>query len=120
MTNGLLALATNTVFKIDNTGAALTPGSYKIISKATTGNGGSVTGTLPSVTVSSGGVAGGATPVLTVVGGELYLVVDQPLAAPMIVTRTAGLSLLIALSDVATNWSNASGFAPSLVGINLV
>jgi autotransporter-associated beta strand protein len=120
VTNGTLTLSGSTTFVINNSGSALAPGSYKIISKATTGNAGSVTGTLPSVTVSGGGAVGGTVPLLTVVGGELYLVVDQPVAATMTVQRTAGLALKIALSDMATNWSNASGYTPSLAGINLV
>jgi hypothetical protein len=41
----------------------------------------------------------------SVVGGYWAEEMDQPAAAPMIVHRTAGLALLIALADVATNWS---------------
>jgi autotransporter-associated beta strand protein len=119
VTNGTLTLSGSTTFKINNTGSALAAGNYRIISKATAGNVGAIGGTLPSVTVTGGGVAASTVPVLTVVAGELYLVVDQPLAAKMTVHRTAGLALRIALSDVATNWSNAAGYPPSLAGINL-
>ena len=38
----------------------------------------------------------------------------------MTVTRTAGLALRVALSDVATNWSDADGDTVTLTGINLV
>ncbi len=43
-----------------------------------------------------------------------------PVAAAMAVQRTAGLRLLIALSDVATHWSDVDGDAVTLSGINLV
>jgi hypothetical protein len=43
-----------------------------------------------------------------------------PVAVPMTVYRTAGLSLLISLADVATNWSDPNGYTVSLAGINLV
>jgi hypothetical protein len=120
ITNGTLTLSGATTFLIYNPGTALAAGSYKIISKATAGSVGSVTGTLPAVTVSGGGVAGGTTSLLALQGGELYLVVDQPLAATMTVYRTAGLNLIVSLGDVATNWSNASGYTPTLAGLNLV
>src|SRR5882724_9898859 len=42
VTNGTLTLSVSTVFNLNNTGSTLTPGSYKIISKATTGNAGAV------------------------------------------------------------------------------
>ena len=115
---GTVTLSNSTTLTVVNTtGAPLTAGSYKIIS---TNNGGSIAGTLPSVAVTGGGTAGGSTNLLKIVDGELYLVVDQPLAATMTVHRTAGLRLLIALADVATNWSNAAGYTPSLAGLNLV
>ncbi|HEX5400345.1 MAG TPA: hypothetical protein VFY06_14960 [Verrucomicrobiae bacterium] len=49
-----------------------------------------------------------------------YIVPSIPIAQPMTVYRTAGLTLKIALSDVATNWSDANGEPVSLAGINLV
>jgi hypothetical protein len=49
-----------------------------------------------------------------------YLVPSVPVAQPMTVYRTAGLTLKIALADVATNWSDADGETVSLAGINLV
>ena len=52
--SGVLLLETNTVFKINNTGAQLGFGSYKLISAS---SGGLVSGIgLPPVTVSGGGV----------------------------------------------------------------
>ncbi len=43
-----------------------------------------------------------------------------PVASVMSATRTAGLRLLIALSDVATNWSDPDGDTVTLAGVNLV
>jgi hypothetical protein len=49
-----------------------------------------------------------------------FLVNPGPMAMPMTVTRTAGLTLKIAWSDVATNWSESAGGTVTLSGINLV
>ena len=43
-----------------------------------------------------------------------------PLAATMTVNRTAGLSLLIAFSDLSTNWSDADGDTVTLASLNLL
>jgi len=68
---GTLTLSGATVVSVRNTGAALAPGTYKIISAS---GGGSVSGTAPtSVSVINGPSAG--TPSLAIVGGELYLTV---------------------------------------------
>ena len=72
--DGTLTLSAGTVFNVNNPGAALAAGTYKIISKSTAGT---VAGTLPPVTV-SGGVAAGATVSLNLVNAELYLVVTPP------------------------------------------
>jgi len=72
--SGTLTLASGTTFKVNNTGAALAAGSYKIISKAGSG---SVGGTAPSsVTVSGGGIVAGGTASLSISNNELYLVVS--------------------------------------------
>jgi len=49
-----------------------------------------------------------------------FLVNPGPMAMPMTVTRTAGLTLKIAWSDVKTNWSESVGGTVTLSGINLV
>jgi fibronectin-binding autotransporter adhesin len=68
---GSLNLSASTVVAIDNTGAALTPGTYLVVSKSGTGT---VAGTVPtSVSVVNGPSAG--TPTLAIVGGQLYLTV---------------------------------------------
>jgi len=42
-----------------------------------------------------------------------------PVASVMTVKRTAGLALIIALSDVATNWNDADGDTVELTGVNI-
>ena len=74
ITNGILTLNAATTFKINNTGAALAAGSYLLIATNLNGSG-SITGTLPTVTVNGNGVAGVATTTLQVFNGQLYLVV---------------------------------------------
>jgi autotransporter-associated beta strand protein len=51
---------------------------------------------------------------------QLTYINTAPVAQTMTVTRTAGLSLHIAWSDVATNWSDVDGDTVTLSGINLV
>ena len=72
ITNGTLTLSAGTVFNIDNAGAALTPGSYPIVSKT---NAGLVAGTVPAaVVVSDGGTTSFA--YLEIIGGQLFLTVS--------------------------------------------
>ena len=75
ITNGGMTLSAVTTIKVNNIGAALLPGTYKIISKATAGNVGLVAGTVPSAVVVTGGQPSGGTPSLSLVNGELYLTV---------------------------------------------
>ena len=42
-----------------------------------------------------------------------------PVANVMAVTRTAGLALIIKLSDIATNWSDADGDSIELTSVNM-
>jgi autotransporter-associated beta strand protein len=108
VSNGALTVASSTPFKVNNTGAALVKGSYKLISAA---NGGSVAGTAPSsVTVGGNGVAGAGATTLQINGNELFLV--TPNSAPTIahiVTNsvTSGLTWKIAASALKT----AAGWA---------
>jgi autotransporter-associated beta strand protein len=80
--NGTLTLSPSTTFNVNNTGLALVPGSYLIIS--TNGAAASVAGTAPSVTVS--GVTAGATSSLSISNSELFLVVSAsaPVVSPII------------------------------------
>jgi hypothetical protein len=52
---------------------------------------------------------------------SIYQVVTNlpPVAAPMIITRIAGTTVLIALSNLATNWSDPYGYPVSLIGVSL-
>ena len=67
--NGGMTLSAGTVFKLNNTGPALTRGSYKII---TQGSEGVVSGILPTNVVYAGGSLAGA-PLLQLLPGGLYL-----------------------------------------------
>jgi len=112
VTNGTLTLSGSTTFKVNNTGSALTAGSYKIISKLT---GGSVAGTVPSVTVS--GLASGAAATLQITSGELYLVVTGGTPPPT--PRITGISLSgTTLHITATNGA-ASGTYKLLQSTNV-
>jgi autotransporter-associated beta strand protein len=77
VTNGTLTISAGTVININNSGAQLAAGSYKIISKAATGNFGAVAGSFPSwVTVGGAGAVGMAS--LQITNGELFLVIAPP------------------------------------------
>ena len=113
VTGGALALATNTVFNVNNTGGTLTPNSYKLISDGTAGV---VSGAgLPAVTVGGGGVVSGQYVSLNVSGGELYLVVtnDRPPTIARSVTNTLspGPTWQIAIANLASlaDWGDPDG-----------
>ena len=73
ITNGTLTLAAATGFQINNTGAALVAGSYRLIA---TNLGGIITGTLPAtVAVGGNGLTAGTTDSLQLTAGGLNLVV---------------------------------------------
>ena len=77
VTNGTLTISSATIININNSGAQLAAGSYKIISKATTGNVGAVAGSFPSwITVGGAGAVGLAS--LQITSGELFLVIAPP------------------------------------------
>jgi autotransporter-associated beta strand protein len=75
ITNGTLTLSAGTVFNLNNTGAALTTGSYPIVAKAATGNVGLVAGTVPASVVVSGGGTTSFT-YLEIIGSQLFLTVS--------------------------------------------
>ncbi len=121
VTGGVLSLATNTVFKVNNTGSALSPRSYKLISA---GPGGVVSGVaLPAVTVGGGGVAPGQYLSLNAWAGELYLVVtnDRPPAIARSVTNNVmlGSTWQIALTNLESlaGWSDPDGDPVSLSSV---
>ena len=117
ITNGAVNFNSSTV-TVTVVGSALPAGSYKLIAA---GTGGSVSGAVASssLTVNGAGYSGSAQIKLQITGGELYLIVDHaPTAATMTSTRNAGVSTLkIALSDVATNWTDVDGDTISFVSV---
>jgi autotransporter-associated beta strand protein len=121
VTGGVLALATNTVFRVNNTGTVLTPGSYKLIS---VGTGGVVSGAgLPAVTVGGGGAASGQYVSLNVTGDALYLMVtnDRPPTIACSVTNNVmpGSTWQIAITNLASlaGWSDPDGNPVSLSSV---
>ena len=124
VSGGVLSLATNTVFRVNNTVAALAPGNYKLISA---GSGGFVSGAgLPPVTVGGGGVASGQYTSLGVSGNELYLIVtnDRPpkIANSVTNTLTPGSAWQMAITNLAAlaGWSDPDGDAVSLSSVGPV
>ena len=101
--NGTMNLAAWTSFMINNVGAALPAGSYKIISK---GTGGLVAGALPSVTVSGAGVVTNLGTGLQVTNGELFLVVGGSSSVVNVVWTGADAANPTRWNDTQTdtNW----------------
>ena len=108
--NGILTLSSNTTFKIKNTGAALTNGSYLLIAAQV---GGAVAGTLPAVTVNGGGVAAGNNAILRLNNSQLYLQVVNP-NPTNIVASVSGNNLNLSWPIDHTGWTLQSN-AVSLV-----
>ena len=79
-TNGTMTLSAGTVVTVNNTGAMLAAGHYPLITAATTGNPGLVTGTLPAVLVGGNGAAG-TTSLQTNSSGGLDLVVINTISS---------------------------------------
>jgi fibronectin-binding autotransporter adhesin len=91
--SGAFTLAGTTTFTINNTGAQLAHGSYKVISKS---GGGAVAGTAPAVTVTGNGTAG--TAALQISGGELTLVVNgAPVASNFDTGAISGIPQTVAI-----------------------
>ena len=104
VSGGALTLASGTVFRVSNTGAALALGSYKLIAA---GSGGSVTGAAPSsVTVGGNGVASGAKSSLGVTDSELYLVVAARVSTtpPTLTNSVSGTNLNLSWPLDHTGW----------------
>jgi hypothetical protein len=95
--NGLMTLSAATTFNVDNTGAQLAHGSYKLIAA---GAGGLVAGSLPTVTVNGGGAA--SPNYLWLSGNELYLAVNNaPVAANINLGAQAGVLQTLPLIGAA-------------------
>jgi beta-galactosidase len=121
VTGGILSLATNTTFLLNNTGATFTPGTYKLITATT---GGLVSGAgLPPVMVEGGGVVAGQYASLSVSDGELYLVVtnSRPPTIANDVTQSVaqGSTFQIAITNLAglAGWSDPDGDAVSFSSV---
>ena len=83
-TNGTMTLSGGTVINVNNTGAVLGTGNHTIITAATAGNIGQVTGTLPSVNLTGNGAVG---------------------AVSLAINGSGGLDLVVGVADV---WTGAS------------
>jgi autotransporter-associated beta strand protein len=106
VTNGILNLTNVTTFNVNNaTGSALTPGSYKIISRLTGGSV-AVTNALPAVTVGGSGILAGASAALQITSGELYLVVTVTTSS---VLTTSGSPTTYGTPVTFTNTITPSG-----------
>lgn len=119
---GTFGLATSTTFNINNTGATLTSGTYKIISAgacgAVTAPGGS-----PTVTVSGGGITAGLYASLSISNSELYLLVtsDRPPVANAVTNSLYyGSTWQISISNLAqlAAWSDPDGNPVSFSGVS--
>jgi fibronectin-binding autotransporter adhesin len=104
--NGALTLATGTTATVNNTGAALGNGSYKLISA---GTGGSVAGTAPAaVAVTGGGIGSGGTAALAISGSELYLnvsgVVTVNTNSPVLTNSISGNTLTLSWPADHLGW----------------
>ena len=106
VTNGTLTLSSANTFNINNTGAALGGGSYKLISTNLNGTG-FITGTVPaSVGVGGNGLAVGATASLQISNGELYLNVT----GSSVNTNAGPLQVAITGSTLKLGWPTNSGW----------
>ncbi len=100
VTNGTFTLASNTTFNVNNTGAALALGSYKLISTNLNGSGLVNGSTLPAVTVGGNGVVGGAgTPALQINSSELYLVVPSSVN-----TNPTNITAIVTGNTLSLTW----------------
>ena len=87
-TNGTMTLSTGTTILVNNTGSPLSLGAHPLIAAATSGNPGSVTGTLPSVVVNGHGAAGPVSLQINGSGG-LDLVVTSVVPPTPMINRVA-------------------------------
>ena len=76
-TNGTLTISSSTTITVNNTNSVLLVGSYTLVAAATAGNVGSVTGSLPTVTVAGNGAVGPVSLFIDA-AGDLQLVVGSP------------------------------------------
>lgn len=104
VTNGTLTLDSATAITINNPGAPLGAGTYKLIAKQLNGL---VTGTLPpTVAFTGNGLAGGATAALSLQGDELFLTVTSTVntTPTNIVTTVGNGTLTLSWPTSHTGW----------------
>jgi autotransporter-associated beta strand protein len=120
VTNGTLTFNNNAATVTVLGATPLAVGSYKLISA---GTGGSVAGSVnAAATVNGAGVVAGHAVSLSIVSGELYLVVTNraPVVANIVTNNvTTGLAWKIAISDLKTaaGWSDPDGDTVTLSGV---
>ena len=106
-TNGTLTLSSGNVLNINNTGSALTAGTYTLIANTSAGTAGTVAGTIPaSVTIGGAGLASKLSASLALDSGGLELVVVQPPPPPMSISS-------LSVSNTTLNISAINGSATS-------
>ena len=106
VTNGNLTLAAGTTFSINNTGTALTNGSYLVIS---TNAGGAVVGAVPAVvTIGGGGLGTGGSAALSLADSQLYLNVTGVIAvatnSPVLTNSISGHTLTLSWPADHLGW----------------
>ena len=107
VSNGTLTLSASTIFTVNNTGPALAAGSYLLISNDIAGAPGTVTGTLPAVTVTGSGIATGTTASLRIQNGLQLVVSSMTPSIPVLTSFGISGSTL---SFMATNGPRGGNF----------
>jgi autotransporter-associated beta strand protein len=102
-TNGTMTISASTKIKVNNTGATMSAGIHPLIAAATTGNLGTVTGILPTVTVTGNGAAGTVSLQTNAMGGLDLMVTNTLLPKPVVnsVTVSDGRLILQGTNGVA-------------------
>ena len=98
ITGGALTLASGTRFNVNNTGTALAAGTYILITNSA---GGSVSGTLPSVSVIGNGLAASESASLQLNSGVLDLVVTAQSTPKFTGISVSGTTLTISATNGA-------------------
>jgi autotransporter-associated beta strand protein len=81
-TNGTMTISASTAIRVNNTGAILAAGVHPLITAATAGNLGKVTGALPSVVVAGNGASGAVSLQINGTGGLDLLVTSTISSSP--------------------------------------